>query len=88
MRINVRYFARVREALGPGQSLTFEPDDVNRPATVGELRLWLAAQSDAHAQALAPSQSLRAACNQVMCGADQPLSDGAEVAFFPPVTGG
>jgi molybdopterin synthase sulfur carrier subunit len=28
------------------------------------------------------------ACNQVMCGADSPVADGAEVAFFPPVTGG
>jgi molybdopterin synthase sulfur carrier subunit len=28
------------------------------------------------------------AYNQVMCGADTALADGAEVAFFPPVTGG
>jgi molybdopterin synthase sulfur carrier subunit len=28
------------------------------------------------------------ACNQQMCGADTALADGAEVAFFPPVTGG
>lgn len=87
MKIDVRYFARVREALGPGQSLSFEADAV-APSTVGELRAWLSGQSAAHAQALAPSQAVRTACNQAMCGADQPLSEGAEVAFFPPVTGG
>ncbi len=88
MHIAVRYFARVREALGSGQSVSFSPDDAQAPSTVGELRLWLAAQSAGHAEALAPAQGLRAACNQTMCGPDQPLSDGAEVAFFPPVTGG
>jgi len=33
-------------------------------------------------------RALRMACNQVMCDAGAGLGDGAEVAFFPPVTGG
>ena len=33
-------------------------------------------------------RGLRMACNQALCEADEPLSDGDEVAFFPPVTGG
>ncbi|PID99992.1 MAG: molybdopterin converting factor subunit 1 [Thiothrix nivea] len=28
------------------------------------------------------------ACNQTYCDRDTPLSEGDEVAFFPPVTGG
>lgn len=88
MKIAVRYFARVRETLGSGEALSFAPGDPHTPATVGELRQWLAGRSPAHAEALAPDRVLRAACNQDMCGADQALSDGAEVAFFPPVTGG
>lgn len=88
MKITVRYFARVRERLGPSQDLQWAADDANAPATVGQLRQWLAAQSEQHAQALAPDQGLRAACNQVMCQQDHRLTDGAEVAFFPPVTGG
>jgi molybdopterin synthase sulfur carrier subunit len=55
---------------------------------VGALREWLCAQSLQHADALAPEQGLRAALDQAMCSPDDPLHDGAEVAFFPPVTGG
>lgn len=88
MKITVRYFARVREALGGSEELVFEEGDPARPASVGALRQWLRARSPAHAQALAADQALRMACDQQMCGPDEALSDGAEVAFFPPVTGG
>jgi len=88
MKIAVRYFARVREALGPGEDLSFEPGQPDTPATVGALRQWLAGRSPAHAQALSHERPLRAACDQSMCGEDEPLTDGAEVAFLPPVTGG
>lgn len=87
MRITVKYFARVREALGPGEDLEV-PEGQGAPATVGALREWLAERSRAHAAALGPQQALRAALDQAMCGPDEALSDGAEVAFFPPVTGG
>ena len=88
MKIAVRYFASVRERLGAGQDLVWADDASDVPATVGDLRQWLIAQSDEHADALAMSRGLRAACNQTMCSAQEPLLDGAEVAFFPPVTGG
>lgn len=88
MKIAVRYFARVREALGPGEDLSFDADQPGTPTSVGALRLWLVARSPAHAQALAHDRALRAACNLAMCDEDEPLSDGDEVAFFPPVTGG
>jgi len=52
------------------------------------LRLELMAISPQHAEALAPQKAVRAALNQVACAEDAPLSDGDEVAFFPPVTGG
>jgi molybdopterin synthase sulfur carrier subunit len=86
MKISVRYFARVREKLGAGQELEF--DVASAPVSVGALREWLCAQSLQHADALAPEQGLRAALDQAMCSPDDPLHDGAEVAFFPPVTGG
>ena len=86
MKIAVRYFARVREALGAGEELHFEAGLA--PATVGALHDWLAARSPAHAKALGHGQGLRAACNQQMCDDRQALADGDEVAFFPPVTGG
>ena len=42
----------------------------------------------AYAEVLARNRAVRVAVNQVMGREDTALQDGAEVAFFPPVTGG
>lgn len=82
-RIQIRYFASIREALGqPGEAVT------TSAATLGALRSELIARGGAHAQALARGRAVRMALNQVMSDEDVALTDGAEVAFFPPVTGG
>lgn len=84
MQVQVRYFASLREALGAAEA-------VQLPAgsTVAELRAALVACSPAHAERLGPGRAVRCAVAQVMCQDEsQPLPDGAEVAFFPPVTGG
>lgn len=86
MQIQVRYFASVREKLGSGE--TVSPGSADAPRTVGELQDWLSRQSAAHAAALDETRGLRTALNQTLCMADELLSDGDEVAFFPPVTGG
>ena len=89
MKIQVRYFASVRERLGPGEVLALAPaEGESLPATVGELRTWLAARSEGHAAALDPARGLRTAHNHSLCGPDEPIGEGSEVAFFPPVTGG
>ncbi len=85
MSITIRYFASVREKLGAGEQLVLGDTGAR---TVGELRQWLRGRSALHADALDPDKCLRTACNQTLCDADAPLLDGAEVAFFPPVTGG
>jgi sulfur-carrier protein len=85
MNIQVRFFASLRETLGSGAKPLLVPNDV---MTVGELRAWLCLQSAAHAEALAQTKAVRAALNQTMCADDTALIEGAEVAFFPPVTGG
>ncbi|MEH6434117.1 molybdopterin converting factor subunit 1 [Massilia sp. DD77] len=85
MKINLRYFASVREAVGMGQ------ESVELPAgadTVGAVRGLLVARGGAWAEALAPERPVRMAYNQVMCGLETKVEEGAEVAFFPPVTGG
>ena len=85
MKISLRYFASVREQLGTGQESLELPEGV---ATVGAVRELLVARGGAWAAALGPGRALRMAHQQVMCGPETPVQDGAEVAFFPPVTGG
>lgn len=92
MKIQVLYFAAIREQLGQGQWLDTEQMNGAVPATVTQLRQWLTEQSQAHARCLGPAQAVFTALNQEVCGGDQPLVSGeaghCEVAFFPPVTGG
>ena len=52
------------------------------------LRDALLARGGAYAEVLARGRAVRVAVNQVMGREDTALQDGAEVAFFPPVTGG
>ncbi|MFZ3129036.1 MAG: MoaD/ThiS family protein, partial [Rhodoferax sp.] len=56
--------------------------------TLAALRDELIARSDTYAEALARGKSVRMALNQTLSDESQALPDGAEVAFFPPVTGG
>lgn len=82
MRVRVKYFAALREAIGRAE----EQVDLPREAlTVAELRSHLEASG---AGALGELRNLRAAVNQAMAQPDTPVADGDEVAFFPPVTGG
>lgn len=83
MKVEVRYFASVREALG-----TAEQVELPAGSTVAQLRELLIARSPRHAQALARERAVRCALAQRMCAEDAVLVEGAEVAFFPPVTGG
>ncbi len=83
MNVQVRYFASLREALGPGETLVLAPD-----ATVAAVRDALIARSPAHAQALARGRAVRTALNQTLCDEAAVVKEGSELAFFPPVTGG
>jgi len=83
MKVQVRYFASLREALGAQQSL-----DMPAGSTVGALRDALSASGPRHAEVLVRGRAVRCALNQQMCDESTALADGAEVAFFPPVTGG
>lgn len=83
MRVQVRYFASLREALGASEAV-----DVAAGATVGVLRDQLVSRGGEHARCLARGRAVRCALDQVMADEAAALRDGAEVAFFPPVTGG
>jgi molybdopterin synthase sulfur carrier subunit len=83
MKVTLRYFASLREALGPGETLEIAPG-----STLGGLRDQLLARGGRHAEVLARGRAVRAAVNQAMADETAALPEGAEVAFFPPVTGG
>lgn len=83
MQVTVRYFASIREAIGAGHEVV-----QTTAADLAGLRDELIARSADHASALARGRAVRIAMNQTMCQETAALVDGAEVAFFPPVTGG
>ena len=81
--VTVRYFASLREALGPQEVMSLDAG-----TTLAQLRDALIQRGGRHAEALARGRALRCAINQVMADEATPVPSGAEVAFFPPVTGG
>ena len=83
MKVAVRYFAAVREALGRG-----EDAEVAAGTDVAALRDALVARGGRHAEALGRERVLRSARNRVLCAESTALADGDEVGFFPPLTGG
>jgi len=85
MKLEVRFFASLREALGVSQEEIAIPDNVK---TITDLRTYLMERGNPWAEVLAENKVLRCAMNQVMVDASTPLKENAEIAFFPPVTGG
>ena len=53
---------------------------------VDDVRKALGAKGEQYA--LLAEQNLMCARNEELCKLDEPLAEGDEVAFFPPVTGG
>jgi sulfur-carrier protein len=85
MHITIRFFASLKEALKT-DCLTLElPSEVQ---TLGDLRIYLATRDANWAQAFAPQKNIRAAQALEMVSLETLIQDGAEIAFFPPVTGG
>jgi len=83
MKVTVRYFASIREAIGQGSEAV-----ETSASTLGALRDELIARGGAHAASLARGKAVRMALDQTLSDEGAVLADGAEVAFFPPVTGG
>jgi molybdopterin synthase sulfur carrier subunit len=85
MKLELRFFASLREGLGlAGESVTTPPE----VKTLADLRGYLVQRGNPWAEVLASTKVIRCALNQEMVADSTPLVEGAEVAFFPPVTGG
>ncbi len=81
MRVTVRLFARLRDLAGAAD-LNCE---VPAGARVADVWRWLAEHYPAVA---AHGSSVSAAVNAEYARMDSAVSDGDEVAFLPPVSGG
>jgi len=83
--VKVRYFAWVRERVGKAE------EEIDPPAavvTVGELVGWLARKGEGYAYAFENPKVIRAAIDKSHVRADARIAGAAEIAFFPPMTGG
>ncbi|WP_283147719.1 molybdopterin converting factor subunit 1 [Silvimonas soli] len=83
--LELRYFARLRDALGTEAETVSVPLDV---ASVRDLVAWLRLRGGAWDEQFSGARPFRAAVNQDMVQLDELIPDHAEVALFPPVTGG
>ena len=83
MKLRVLYFARLRERFGLAEE-DFELNGVTAADLVAELQ----ARGGVWAEELAAGRAFRVAVNQEIVALDARLPDRAEVAIFPPVTGG
>ncbi len=83
--MKVRYFAWVRERVGKTEEEIDPPAGV---ATVGELVAWLAQRGDGYAHAFGNPKVIRTAIDRSHVRADARIAGAAEIAFFPPMTGG
>jgi sulfur-carrier protein len=83
--MKLRYFAWVRERIGKPE------EDIEVPVgvgTVGELVAWLSARGEEYAYAFENPKVIRAAIDRTHVRPDASLKGAAEIAFFPPMTGG
>lgn len=84
--VRLVYLARLRETFGtPGESVALPASPT---VTVEQVLGVLRARGGAFATELAPGRALRVAVNHEVARLDTPVFADAEVALFPPVTGG
>lgn len=85
MHIQLRLFASLRETLGLSFDTVTVPDSAT---TARDVLTVLRARGGMWAEALADASRFRVAVDQRLGTIDSPVRNGAEVAFFPPMTGG
>jgi sulfur-carrier protein len=85
MNVTVLYFASLREAVGTNRETLELPTSVT---TVASLIEFLAQRGPQWRETLRLSKGMKCALNQEVVTVDAVLTEGSEIAFFPPVTGG
>ena len=83
MTLRILYFARLRERFGVAEETLYFAG-----ATAADLIAFLQARGGVWAEELAAGRAFRVAVNQDIVALDAVVPEHAEVAIFPPVTGG
>jgi len=83
--MTLMYFAWLKQKIGMGEEELTPHDNV---VTVADLIDWLCSRGDNFATAFEDRDVIRVAINQEFAELDDPIAGAAEIAFFPPVTGG
>ena len=81
MRVTVRLFARLRDVAGASELAR----DLPSGATIGDVWRQLAQEFP---ELAGYERSISSAVNADYARMDQPLRDGDEIAFLPPMSGG
>ena len=85
MKVNILYFAKLREAIG----VEAETLEINENSKVLDLLNFLKDRDEKWSEYFNDKKNLlRVAINQKIVDDDHSISDGDEIAIFPPVTGG
>ena len=85
MAVRLVYFAWVRERIGKAGETVDVPASCR---TVADVMTWLAGRGPEYAHAFERADVIRAAIDKTHVKPDTPIAEAAEIAFFPPVTGG
>ncbi|HEX9405920.1 MAG TPA: molybdopterin converting factor subunit 1 [Thermoanaerobaculia bacterium] len=81
MKVRLLYFAVLRDITGKSEEVVELPEGTRAEEVWKRLRMK-------HDQLAAYERPPMTAINESYASADQPLRDGDEVAFIPPVAGG
>ena len=86
MKINILFFAGIREMFGFHEKSIEIEDSKNSPEKL--LKFLSEKDQGSWVKLLNSKDSVRVAINQEVSDWSDSLKDGDELAFFPPITGG
>lgn len=85
MKLDLVYFAWVRERIGKSSETIEVPESVE---TVGDLIGHLKGLGEEYEMALEHDRVIRVAIDQEHADFDDPIEGAREIGIFPPMTGG
>ena len=86
MKINILFFAGIREMFGIQEKNIKIEESINSPEKL--VKFLSEKEQGSWIKLLSSKDFIRVAINQEISEWSSPLKDGDELAFFPPITGG